>query len=278
MELGKGGYVTLCVGTEIYIADVKPVIARGAYYKDAELDTALVGPISHILWDDAGTADLATILANVVTTDFSVESVKRILASHTEPENWRVGEGLAEAFLVEHRTCEFPWPSSRDLKNPSASPAGTDLVGFQNTSAAVNAHRFVFGEVKTSEQEAWPPSVMDGRHGLKKQLEDLRDSTNVKDSLVKYLGHHANGTDWLSRYRSATTRYLANPMDVSLYGILIRDVEPKREDLAFRAGVLANGCPAETSIELRAMYLPKKSICSLAQRVMNMRQGGHSEN
>jgi hypothetical protein len=37
---------------------------------------------------------------------------------------------------------------------------------------------------------------MDGRHGLRKQLEELRDSTVAKDSLVKYLGHHANGTEW----------------------------------------------------------------------------------
>jgi hypothetical protein len=276
MNEGQGRIiVTMAAGTEVYNADIAPVMARGASYTDAELDAALSGSVSRILWDDTGTADLQAILTSVVTTDFSDKSVKRILVNRVTPENWRVGEGLAEAFLVEHRACEFPWPSGRDLKNPSASPAGTDLVGFQNTNAAENAQRFAFGEVKTSEQEAWPPSVMDGRHGLRQQLEDLRDSTNVKDSLVKYLGHHASDTAWLPRYQSAAKRYLVNMGDVSLFGVLVRDVEPKREDVTSRAGALADGCPAETSIELRAMYLPRKTINSLAQRAIAAREGGH---
>jgi hypothetical protein len=265
-------------GTEVYNADAEPVIARGASYTDMEINAALGGSVSRILWDDAGTADLEAILTSVVTTDFSAKSVKRVLSSRATLENWRVGEALAEAFLAEHRACEFPWPSGRDLKNPNASPAGTDLVGFQKTGAAQNTHRFAFGEVKTSEQEAWPPSVMDGRHGLKKQLEDLRDSTAVKDSLVKYLGHHANGTSWFSRYQSAAERYLANFNDVSLFGVLVRDVEPKREDLERGAGDLASGCPAETSIELRAMYLPRNTINSLAKRAVAAREDGHGQN
>jgi hypothetical protein len=270
--------MTIAVGTELYNADVAPVTARGASYTDADLDSAFKGPVSRILWDDAGTVDLQAILTSMVTTEFSDKSVQRILASRPAPENWRVGEALAEAFLAEHRNCEFPWPSGRDLKNPTASPAGTDLVGLQHTSATENAHRFAFGEVKTSEQEVWPPSVMDGRQGLRRQLEDLRDSSDVKDSLVKYLGHHANGMDWFPRYQSATTRYLANPGDVSLFGVLVRDVEPKREDLASRAGDLAAGCPAETGIELRAMYLPRRCINSLAQRAAKAREGGHGQN
>jgi len=184
--------MTMPSGTEVYNVDVPPVTACGVSYSDQELETAMSGSVSQILWDDAGTADLQSILTSVVTTDFSDKSVKRILTSRPVPETWRVGEALAEAFLVEHRACEFPWPSGRDLKNPSASPAGTDLVGFQNTVVPDNAYRFAFGEVKTSEEEAWPPNAMYGRHGLKKQMEDLRDSRDVKDSLVKYLGHHAN--------------------------------------------------------------------------------------
>lgn len=268
----------MSAGNECYQADAPPVKARGASYTDAELDEALSGPVSHILWDDTGTADLQSILAAVVTTEFSKENLNRVLTNRAVPENWRVGEGLAEAFLVEQRDCEFPWPAGRDLKNPSASPAGTDLVGFQKTTVSENVHRFSFGEVKTSEQETWPPSVMDGRHGLTKQLEDLRDSRDVKDSLVKYLGHHANGASWFPHYRSAAARYLADPCDASLFGVLVRDVEPRREDLANRAAVLAAGCPTGTTIELRAVYLPKKTIGSLAQRAIAARGGDHAQN
>jgi len=268
----------LSAGTEIYNADVSPVTARGVSYTDVEIDTALGGSVSNILWDDTGTADLQAILVSVATTDFSDKSVKRILSNHPAPENWRVGEALAEAFLAEHRNCEFPWPSGRDLKNPTASPAGTDLVGFQKTDNQSDSYRFAFGEVKTSEEGKWPPGVMHGRHGLQNQLEGLRDSTGIKDSLVTYLGHHANGKGWLPHYQVATKRYLVNPADVSLFGILVRDVEPKREDLAGRARALANNCPLETSIELRAMYLPRRSIGALAQRALKMREGGHGQN
>ena len=270
--------MTMAAGTEVYNADAGPVIARGVSYTDAELDVALRSSVSHILWDDAGTAALETILTSVVTTDFSDQSVKRVLSNRATPENWRVGEALAEAFLVEHRSCKFPWPSSRDLKNPSASPAGTDLVGFQGKNTPEKSYRFAFGEVKTSEQEEWPPSVMDGRHGLKKQLEDLRDSTKVKDSLVKYLGHHADRADWLPHYQSAAARYLSDPADVSLLGVIVRDVEPKPEDLARPAKDLAAGCPETTSIELRAMYLPRKTINSLSERAVRARGGDYVKN
>lgn len=270
--------MTMAVGIELYVADVPPVKARGVSYTDEELDAALHGSVLAILWDDPGTADLAPILTSLLATGFSDKSVKRVLSRRSSPENWRVGEALAEAFLVEHRDCEFPWPSGRDLKNPAASPAGTDLVGFQKTTVETNHHRFAFGEVKTSEEKKWPPGVMNSRHGLHKQLEDLRNSADVKDSLVKYLGHHANGSAWLSHYLSAAKRYLTNQSDVSLFGVLVRDVEAKPEDLAKSAGSLAAGCPAETSIELCAMYLPEKSIGTLAERAMTARKGVHGQN
>lgn len=235
--------MTMSLGTEVYKVDSPPVIARGSSYTDDELRTALDGSVSQIVWDDRGTAELEAILSTMVTTEFSDKSVKRILANRPTLENWRVGEALAEAFLVEHCSCKFPWPSGRDLKNPTASPAGTDLVGFQKTGVSSNSctYRFAFGEVKTSGQEAWPPSVMDGRHGLRKQVESLRDSNNMKDSLVKYLGHHAKGTDWFPHFKNAASRYIADPHDVSLFGIMIRDVTPKPEDLRERATALATG-------------------------------------
>jgi hypothetical protein len=269
--------VTVSVGTEVYNADAPPVTARGVSYTEAELNVALSGAVSRILRDDAGTADLQAILASVVTTDFSDKSVKRVLSQGPMVEAWRVGEGLAEAYFAEHKNYEFPWPSGRDLKNPSASPAGTDLVGFQETDAVVNADRFAFGEVKTSAQELWPPNVMDGRHGLQKQLEALRDSTDVKDALVIYLGHHAGGARWLPRYQSAAARYLADSSDVSLFGVLIRDVKPKADDLRKRAEVLAGNCPSQTNIELRALYLPKNSIKTLAKRLVGAREGNNGQ-
>jgi hypothetical protein len=78
----------LAAGTELYNADVPPVKARGVSYADAELVTALSGSVSRILCDDTGTRDLEAILASVVATEFSDESVKRILTNRPTPENW----------------------------------------------------------------------------------------------------------------------------------------------------------------------------------------------
>lgn len=270
--------MTMAVGTEVYNVDSASVQARGVSYTDAELDAALAGPVSGALWDDAGRSDLEDLLAGVLATDFSADSFRRIFADQPVPENWRVGEAIGEAFLVQDRNCEFPWSPRRDLKNPSASPAGTDLVGFQKMNQSSNSHRFAFGEVKTSEQEAWPPDVIDGKHGLRNQLKDLRDWTATKDALLCYLGHHAQGSTWLRLYKSAATRYLADPADVSLFGILVRDVDPKPNDLSGLAMDMASGCPSATCIELRAMYLPRQTIRTLAKRAAKAREGRYDCN
>ena len=67
-------------------------------------------------------------------------------------------------------------------------------------------------------------------------------------------------------YRQAAARYLAKDSDLSLFGFLVRDVDPKSEDLASRTALLAKNCPPDTSIALRALYLPSGSIPSLAAK------------
>jgi hypothetical protein len=247
-------------GIEVYNVDVAPVVARGATMTDAELDTALTTGVGAILRDDDGNDEIATTLAGVADTNFSSEALRRVLSVTTEPEGWRVGEALAESFLVEHRQCEFPWPMGRDLRNPNASPAGTDLVGLQQVGAANAEHRLAFGEVKTSYDSAVPPSVVTSRHGLIAQIEELRDSTVLKDNLLRYLAIHARNQAWETRFQSAARRYLCEPTDVSLFGILVRDTAPAAQDLSARTARLATGCPAQTSIELRAIYLPRHTI------------------
>jgi hypothetical protein len=249
----------------VYAADQPPVMARGYSFTVAELDTTLGQDVSPIIHDDAGAAELEALLTGVATTEFANEALERVLRSTRDVETWRVGEAIAESYLVEHRHCEFPWPGGRDLKNPDSSPAGTDLVGFQ-THAATRV-RFSFGEVKTSNQNEYPPTLMYGRHGLKQQLEDLRDSSTVKDALVKYLGLHASGRPWLGHFREAAARYIHDRSDVAIFGVLVRDVTPNSLDCSGRANGLAQQCPPLSVIELLALYLPADSISTLPQRV-----------
>ncbi len=254
--------MAVAVGTEVYNADAPPVLARGCEYSQGDLDHALHTRVAGLLRDDAGTRDLRSMMSELASTDFDPRALEAVLTpAITNLPAWRVGEALAEAYVVDHRQCEFPWPGGRDLKNPTSSPAGTDLVGFQQTG---DSTRFAFGEVKTSEQGAWPPSVVTGRHGLADQLRQLRDSSPVKSALVRYLGFHSITAAWRPRFLTAAKRFLSDPSDVSLFGVLIRDVQPKPQDLSGKATSLATGCPGTTAIELRALYLPTHTIATLA--------------
>lgn len=133
---------------------------------------------------------------------------------------------------------------------------------------------FAFGEVKTSREERYPPGTMRGRTGLKKQLEDLRDRNAIRDDLVRYLGHRAGSASWLARFRRATKRYVGNPSDVQLYGVLVRDVEPHQDDLRARVDDLGAGCPEGTRIELLALYLPRESLEGIGEEMVARRAGG----
>lgn len=259
-----GAFELLPCGEQAYETGVPRVAARGYCYCQDDVTDAVERRLPPLLRDDLGLERLTSLLASVADTEFERDGVTRILTPHSTLSSWRVGEALAEAYLTDHRDCEFPWPGGRDLKNPNASQAGTDLVGF--TGIGTGEYRFAFGEVKTSSQQQWPPSVLMGRHGLQQQLENLSVTPDVKDDLVKYLGHHASSSDWHKRYEAATKRYLTDPGDVSLFGMLVRDVDPRPDDLRVRAANLGKTCPDSTSIELVAVYLPSGTIDTLPTR------------
>ena len=270
--------MTIASGTEVYNADEPPVRARGLAFDADELAAALDGPVAAIIRDDSGVDEVEDLLLGVGATEFDPEAVKAVFCADHEPEDWRVGEALAEAFLAEHRGCMFPWPVSRDEKDPNASMPGTDLVGFRETGEESRPTRFAFGEVKTSEQQEYPPSLMYGRHGLKSQLEDLRDREPVRQALVIYLAHRAVGRDWGGDYRAAFGRYIQDAADVAVFGLMIRDVEPNERDLQARARNLANGLPDAMVVELYAFYLPSGSISGLGQQIRLSEEGDHASN
>lgn len=139
-----------------------------------------------------------------------------------------------------------------------SSLPGADLVGFQVFNGG---YRFAFGEVKTSSDKSCPPGTMYGRTGLKQQIEDLRDELEIRRQLVRYLGYRAERASWKLQYREATTRYLRDEQNVSVFGVLIRDVTPNQSDLANRhAKLAADPLPSAMTIELLAIYIPEESI------------------
>ena len=239
-------------------------------WSDEELSTAISGPVAAVLFDDEGSADIKSILSGLADTEFAQEELARILSVREGIENWRVGEAIAETYLTEHRSCYFPWPDIRDERKTGSSLPGADLVGF---GADDNGCCLAFGEVKTSSEERYPPGTMYGRTGLKRQLEDLRDSKAIRDDLLKYLAHRAAMAPWKTSFQSASSRYLRNSADVVLYGVLVRDVPPEADDLRVRVLELAKDCPEGAHIELVALYLPENSIDGLGDAILATRSG-----
>lgn len=218
-----------------------------------------------ILYDQSGIDALKQALDGVVDTDFEKDALEAALTEIRAPQSWEVGEAIAQAVVTHHGNCMFPWPIRRDQRNPAANQPGSDLVGFQDTGDSHRRYRFAFGEVKTSRQKQNPPSVVHGRHGLRSQIKRLRDGPPAKHHLMKYLGYRSRGTPWLAAFKSASGRLLANPSDISLYGIIVRDVPPHVDDLRSTITSLAIACPPDTRIELRATYLPTDAIPGLAK-------------
>jgi hypothetical protein len=252
------------LGKQVYDVSSMPVVARGHEFTVAELDGSLAGEVGDILKDAAGQADLQDLWTSLNLTQFAEQNVRRALQASKPVQDWQVGEAIAEAWLVAHQGCSFPWPFGRDLRNPSASSAGADLVGFRRDPNV--GSQFAFGEVKTSGELRFPPQVVNGRHGLAKQVEELRDLESKKLPLVKYLGYRCRGQAWESDYKEAATKYFGDSSDVVLFGVLVRDVAPNQDDLASRSKKLAKACPAKTEVSLFALYLDRGCIEGLPQR------------
>ena len=261
--------MSVAEGETVYSHGSPPCSGVGLAWSDEELDTALSGPVSEVLFDDEGKADIEEILLSLADTDFEQESVNRILEDPEDIEDWRVGEAIAETYLIDHRACYFPWPDGRDERKSGSSLPGADLVGFGTDS---DGDCFAFGEVKTSSDTNYPPGSMYGRTGLKQQLEDLRDSEPIRDDLFIYLAHRVKAS-WKPRFEAASKRYLKNSSDVQLYGVLVRDVPPHADDLRVRVHDLAENCPEGTDIELLALYLPEGRIDGIGKSAVTKRKG-----
>jgi hypothetical protein len=247
--------------TEVYAVNASPVHAQGFALEREDLEEAAEA-VRDLLHDTLGAAEVHTALDELATTDFQRELLDRMLAPPAEVEEWRVGEALAEHHLVSEHDCYFPWPGSRDLKNPKTSSGGVDLIGL--AVPAGERACFALGEVKTSRQAAWPPGVVTGRHGLVAQLEGIRDGGQRKDWALSYLAMHAVNSPWLTSYKEAFARYMEDQWDVRLFGTLVHLTGSNQADLDRRAHQLSAGCPLSTQIHLDALYLSPDGLDVLA--------------
>ncbi|MBN1404156.1 MAG: hypothetical protein JW942_06810 [Opitutales bacterium] len=264
----------MCITSPFYTLGAYPVTGKGLSVSASEIDALLTGPVAAVVFDNDGRDEVAALLEGLADTDFAKENLETLLNGARQPEDWRVGEALAETFLTQNKACYFPWPDGRDERKRGSSLPGADLVGFHHDG---QTERFAFGEVKTSAENAYPPSAAYGRHGLKQQLEDLRNCRTIRNDLVMYLAHRAVRASWATRFQAAAAVYLRDTHEVRIFGLLVRDVTPNHDDLRARVSTLGLNCPANTVIELLAIYLPQGRIATLGSQVMAAHQRGGAQ-
>lgn len=256
--------MAVALGTEAYNVDHLRVVARGISHSASQRDTALDSDVRALVRDDAGARKAASLIASLNLTGFQANNLMGVLDGGSPPKDWEVGEAYGEAYLVAHKRCHFPWSDRWDERKDKSSLPGADLIGLQETGGSASlSFRFVFGEVKTSSDTKCPPGVMYGQEGLKRQIEDLRDQYEIRNTLVRYLTMRGQGADWEHGLQMALVRFLTESRDVAIFGVLIRDVTPDRRDLQAQSRNIAEKHPASMHIELLAIYLPWGSISTL---------------
>ena len=263
--------VVVPVGTEVYQCDAPSCKGRGYSWSQAELTSALASDVLPEVQDLEGRAEIVSMFADLSLTGFETTRLNEVLSSSESPKTWRIGEAIASVYLASHRNCRFPWDDSRDIRKPKSSLPGADLVGFSNAGEDC---RFAFGEVKTSSENAYPPQVMAySGDGLAAQMKDLRDNALIRNRLLIYLGFRAKSSTWTDDFKSATRKYLNDPMDVRIFGVLVRDVSPSELDLKKRVSQLSAGNCAPLKMEAVALYLPSGAIDNLPALCESIERG-----
>jgi hypothetical protein len=252
--------------TIIYEGHARQVAWCGICMVEGEaFNSFMVNDVSSRLHDEKGAKDFEKHLRSLSPTGFAQDTLNKILAADVpEERDWAVGESIAEAYLNHHHNITWPWNHERDKRNPKASLPGADLIGFEINGDDV---RLVLGEVKTSSDAKTPPGVMNGRSGMKHQIDNLTNNLGLINKLLKWLLPRCKGTEYEVTFNAAITLYLeSGNKAVALFGVLIRDTLPNQLDLKARGELLSGTLQEPTSCRLIAIYLPC-AIVDLPDRV-----------
>lgn len=259
--------MNLTFATTKYTGQKQQVSWNGISLTDGEeFNTFMKNDVASRLYDQEGRNEFESHLRSLPSTGFAKESLNRILSAEIlEERDWVVGEALAEAWLSKEYNAIWPWNMERDKRNPKASLPGADLIGFIQLNEET---RFVFGEVKSSSEQKYPPQVMSGRHGyMGHQIDNLATNLSLICQLFKWLLPRCKGTQHESLYNFSIILYLnSGNKAVSLFGILIRDTAVNELDLKARGQVLGDTIQSPTNCQLVALYVPCK-IKELPTRV-----------
>ena len=230
---------------------------RGLVLNDTEFRNYLKTRVNEKFYDAEGTLNLQNLFEDVAPTGFDPETLRFMFTSEEIPIDWKIGEKISECFLEDNCDSIFPYNDSRDAKDSRSNLPGTDMVGYVTID---DRTLFLFGEIKTSDHEQNPPSVVYGPDGLIKQLNEIKDEPKKRKELIMWLGHKIstlsdNDTNKIA-WQQASLSYYGSDEEFKIFGVLIRGVAPDEKDLeAVFNGVILN-MKNEIYLELISLYLP----------------------
>lgn len=232
---------------------------QGIVLKDG-FDEYLSSRVRARFYDIEGTEALIEEFRDIPSTEFEERLLIDIFSTSPLIDDWKIGEAMAECYLEDFEKVRFCYPSSRDAKNSKANLQGADLVGFVDVDKDMTI--FLFGEVKTSRDINSPPQVMYGKSGMIDQLRNIKNDPNLRKSLIKWLGFKvktlSDDDPFKKDYQKALKIYLKEGAEHKyfLFGILIRDTEPKDTDLKSRYKSLKSDLSNGVHLKLVALYIP----------------------
>lgn len=193
------------------------------------------------------------------TNDQLLADIQALEDEEVSVQNFRIGEAYSEIVLEENFQCRFHWNELRDARNPKGNKTGADLVGFIEVDGQT---LFLFGEVKTSSENAHPPKVMTYEKGMEKQLCDLCDKPDKRRILISYLQNKArlfeDGHQFKQDFCTSVRAYYAENGKCQLVGVLVRDIDPDEEDVSVSYHRIKDKILEPIGLELLALYVPVK--------------------
>ena len=232
-------------------------------------NTFLTNDVASRLNDKEGSVSFEAHLRSLPSTGFSRDSLDDILSVPiSEARGWVIGEAIAEAYLSRKHKITWPWNMARDKRNPKASLAGADLIGFRGSGEEA---RLVLGEVKTSSDTNAPPGVMNGRSGMTHQIDKLANNLSLIYQILQWLYFRCKDTEHQESFDTAISFLLnSGGKDIALFGVLIRDTQPNELDIQASGKTLAGTLQAPTTCHLTAIYLP----CGITDLLSRVSGGG----
>ena len=237
-----------------YFAEHSNVVCAAHVASDAAACAAwLAGEVRARVYDEELAQAFDEDLQTLAAEGFSTEELQKIAAA-PEPDSTvgDIGEAIADLFLIERSDAKLPSNRRRDLRSGKGSLPGADIVGF--SLSGKNGVEFLFGEVKSSSQNVFPPGVMgSGPDAMPAQLARLATEVLAQKRLVMYLFARSSSPADRALYMEALKQFARGVF--TLAGVLVRDTLPNQKDVTGPAQNLSAKLPSGRLVRLHVLHL-----------------------